>query len=114
MPMLSPVGYDAHFFQIVKRGVWHSRSAEKNQMSTCLSSIVLSTLDDQPHCTFEKDNRICYRFVRQDMPSLCLKDSNDGSSNTASISDMDSSLRVGDYVVRPFLLGWKIFFMYSI
>lgn len=93
-------------FQLVKRGVWHSRSTDKNQTSTCLSSIVLSTLDDQPHCTFEKDNRISYCFVRQD--------SNNDSSNTASINDMDSSLRVGDYVVRPFLLEWKIFCMYSI
>ena len=106
MAILSPFDYGALFFQLVKRGVWHSRSTDKNQTSTCLSSIVLSTLDDQPHCTFEKDNRISYRFVRQD--------SNDDSSNNASISEMDSSLRVGDYVVRLFLLGWKILCMYSI
>ena len=102
--MLSPIDYDAHFFQLVKRGVWHTRSAEKNQTSTCLSSIVLSTLDGQPHCTSEKDNRISYRFVRQGLSSLCLKDSNVDSSNTDSTNDMDSSLRVGDYVVSPFLL----------
>lgn len=104
MSILSPINYDAHFFQLVKRGVWHSRSGEKNQTSTCLSSIVLSTLDDQPHCSLGKDSRISYRFVHQDSSSVCLKDSNGDSSNTASINEMDSSLRVGDYVVRPFLL----------
>ncbi|XP_038878324.1 DNA replication ATP-dependent helicase/nuclease JHS1 [Benincasa hispida] len=92
------IDLEAKEMELVKRGVWHSRSAEKNQTSTGLSSIVLSTLDGQPHCTFEKDNRISYRFVRQDLPSMCFKDSND-SSNTASINDMDSSLRVGDYVI---------------
>ncbi|KAL0547963.1 hypothetical protein IC582_012402 [Cucumis melo] len=85
------IDLEAKELELVKRGVWHSRSTDKNQTSTCLSSIVLSTLDDQPHCTFEKDNRISYRFVRQD--------SNDDSSNNASISEMDSSLRVGDYVI---------------
>lgn len=100
-----PTHLRCSFLQLVKRGVWHSRSVGKNQMSTCISSLVLTTLDERPHCTFEKDNRIIYRFVRQDLSSPCLKDSNGDSSNTdTSINEMDSSLRVGDYVVRPFLL----------
>ncbi|KAG7018906.1 DNA replication ATP-dependent helicase/nuclease DNA2, partial [Cucurbita argyrosperma subsp. argyrosperma] len=61
------IDLEAKETELVKRGVWHTRSAEKNQTSTCLSSIVLSTLDGQPHCTSEKDNRISYRFVRHDI-----------------------------------------------
>ncbi|XP_022924798.1 DNA replication ATP-dependent helicase/nuclease DNA2 isoform X1 [Cucurbita moschata] len=93
------IDLEAKETELVKRGVWHTRSGEKNQTSTCLSSIVLSTLDGQPHCTSEKDNRISYRFVCHGSSSLCLKDSNVDSSNTESTNDMDSSLRVGDYVI---------------
>lgn len=69
-----------------------------------LSSLVLDASDELPHQKSLQENRFIYRFVYRDLLSVNVKASDGDSSTVASspTSDMDCTLKSGDYVVHLF------------
>ena len=83
-------------FQLLKKEVWRSHSLNIPN-SGGLSSIVLDASYGIPHQKSVQDNRFVYRFVRQD--TSCLSEVSDGEHFITSSSNLDITLRSGDYVV---------------
>lgn len=99
IPSLSPL-----LFQLVKKQIWRAHSSKSDDSRGCLSSIVLDASDKLPHQKSLKENRFIYRFVHRDLSSINVKAlGGDPLSFASSLkSDMDCTLRSGDYVVQLF------------
>ncbi|KAM7512220.1 hypothetical protein LguiB_011095 [Lonicera macranthoides] len=99
------IDLEAKELEVVKKGIWSSRSFKSERSTSYLSSIVLDTSNEVSQMNVSKGNRFVYRFVRQEFPPLdgqaCNEDSL--SSSSSPINDLDCSLRIGDYVLK--LLG---------
>lgn len=91
-------------FQLVKKQIWRSHSSKSDDSRGCLSSIVLDASDKLPHQKSFKENRFIYRFVHRDLSSINVKALGRDPLSVASSpkSDMDCTLRSGDYVVQLF------------
>lgn len=72
--------------------MWSSNSLKSTNSVTCLSSIILDTSDHVPHKNTSQSNRFVYRFMRQ------VHDDDDLDPSSLG-KDLESSLKIGDYVV---------------
>lgn len=77
---------------------------KSDNSTSFLSSLVLDASDELPHQKSHKENRFIYRFVYRDLTSFNMKASDGDSStvDTSPTSDMDCTLKSGDYVVHFF------------
>jgi DNA replication ATP-dependent helicase Dna2 len=92
------------YSQLVKKKIWRSHSLKHDKSTSFLSSLVLDASDELPHQKSLKENRFIYRFVYRDLTSFNVKASDRDSSTVATspTSDMDCTLKSGDYVVHLF------------
>lgn len=84
-----------------KRHIWRSYNLNGNLSTNCISSLVLDASSKNQPLQSSKDARFTYHFVRQNSLSTdSILDAGESFSvASSSASVLDSSLRVGDYVV---------------
>ncbi|KAM4081953.1 hypothetical protein ACJW30_11G132500 [Castanea mollissima] len=95
------IDLEAKEIELVKKQIWRSHSSKSDDSRGCLSSIVLDASDKLPHQKSLKENRFIYRFVHRDLSSINVKALGGDPLSVASSpkSDMDCTLRSGDYVI---------------
>ncbi|XP_030966740.1 DNA replication ATP-dependent helicase/nuclease JHS1 isoform X1 [Quercus lobata] len=95
------IDLEAKEIELVKKQIWRSHSSKSDDSRGCLSSIVLDASDKLPHQKSLKENRFIYRFVHRDLSSINVKAFGGDPLSVASSlkSDMDCTLRSGDYVI---------------
>ncbi|XP_059451094.1 DNA replication ATP-dependent helicase/nuclease JHS1 isoform X1 [Corylus avellana] len=95
------IDLEAREIELVKKKIWRSHSLKSDNSTSFLSSLVLDASDELPHQKSHKENRFIYRFVYRDLTSFNMKASDGHSStvDTSPTSDMDCTLKSGDYVI---------------
>lgn len=101
-------------FQVAKTQIWHSSSLRRENDGSSLSSIILDVSKESLPKKPTKDGRFVYRFVRHGSPRYDLEMQNGDALDDAPplLSNLDHTLRCGDYVVWDlafFCLSFAVF-----
>ncbi|XP_010275324.1 PREDICTED: DNA replication ATP-dependent helicase/nuclease DNA2 [Nelumbo nucifera] len=95
------IDLEAKVTQVAKNKIWQSHSLKSENSANGLSSVILDASNKLSQNEYPKDGRYIYRFVRQDLPhhNIETHDVDTNEAGSSPMSNLDCTLRSGDYVV---------------